>query len=63
MGLKILHRGPLEWNHLPTKLHENLPLGSKVSSGVETHRQTGDLISLLSFLESRLEKCGTHNIK
>jgi hypothetical protein len=51
-----LHRGPLEWHYLPTKYHENLPSGSKVISGTytQTDGQTGDLISLLSFLESRL---------
>jgi hypothetical protein len=27
----LLHRGPLEWYQLPTKFHENLPTGSKVS--------------------------------
>jgi hypothetical protein len=53
MGLKLLHRGPLEWNYLRTKFHENLLSGSKLLVG--THRQTGDLISLHSFLESRLE--------
>jgi hypothetical protein len=53
MGLKLLHRGSLAWNYFPTKFHENLPSGAKVISG-DTHRQTGDLISLLSFLESRL---------
>jgi len=50
-----LHRGPLEWHYLRTKFHENLPSGSKVISG--GHSQTDcDLISLLSFLESRLKK-------
>jgi hypothetical protein len=53
MGLKLLLRGPLEWHYLPTKYHENLPSGSKVISGRHTDRQIGDLISLLSFLESR----------
>jgi hypothetical protein len=38
---------------LPTKLHENPPIGSKVISGGHTDRPAGDLISLLSFLESR----------
>jgi hypothetical protein len=35
----------------PYQFHENLPNGSKVISA----GQTGDLISLLSFLESRLK--------
>jgi hypothetical protein len=35
--------------------HVNPPIGSKVISGEHTHRQAGDLISLLSFLESRLK--------
>jgi hypothetical protein len=33
MGLKSLHRGTLEWHHLLTKYHEDLPSGSKVISG------------------------------
>jgi hypothetical protein len=37
----------------PTKYHEDLPSGSKVISGGYTDRQTGDLISLLSFLKSK----------
>jgi hypothetical protein len=40
MGLKLLHRGPLAWHYLRTKLHENLPSGSKVTSGGHTDRQT-----------------------
>jgi hypothetical protein len=40
---------------LLTKFHETLPRGSEVASG-GTHRQTGDLISLFSLLESRLMK-------
>jgi hypothetical protein len=32
MGLKLLHRGPLEW-HLHTKFHENLPGSSEVITG------------------------------
>jgi hypothetical protein len=62
MELKIWHWGPLEWHYLPTKYHENLPSGSKVISRghtdthiyTQTDRQTGDLIRLLSFLQSRL---------
>jgi hypothetical protein len=26
---KLLHRGPLEWHHLPTKFHEILPIVPK----------------------------------
>jgi hypothetical protein len=52
----LLYQGPLEWHYLHTKFHENLPSSSNVFSG-GTHRQTetGDLISLLSFLESKLK--------
>jgi hypothetical protein len=39
-----------------TKFHENLPCSSEVISGVHIDRQTVDLISLLSFVESRLIK-------
>jgi hypothetical protein len=53
MGLKLLHRGTLEWRYLRTKFHENLQSGSKVISGghrgTQTERQAVDLISLLSF--------------
>jgi hypothetical protein len=38
MGLKLLHRGPLEWHYFPTKYHENLQSGSKVISGGHTDR-------------------------
>jgi hypothetical protein len=53
MGIKITASGPFEWYHFPTKYHEDLPSSSKVIG--EGHRQTGDLISLLSFFESRLK--------
>jgi hypothetical protein len=53
MGLKLLHRGPLEWHYLTTKYHENLQAVQKLL--VRTHRWTGDLISLLSFLECRIK--------
>jgi hypothetical protein len=33
-----LHQSPLEWHHLPTKVQEVLPVGSKVS---REGRQTG----------------------
>jgi hypothetical protein len=54
---KLLHQGPLKCHYLRTKFHENLPSGSKVISWVHTERdrQTVDLISLLSFLESGLK--------
>jgi hypothetical protein len=52
MGLKLLHRGHLEWQHLPTKFHEHPPIGSKVISGGHTDRQDGDFINPLSFFES-----------
>jgi hypothetical protein len=36
MGLKIIASRSLEWHHLPTKFHENLPSSSKVISGGHT---------------------------
>jgi hypothetical protein len=33
MGLKLLHRGPLEYLYVLTKFHKNLPSSSKVISG------------------------------
>jgi hypothetical protein len=38
VGLKLFHRGPLEWYHLPTKFNENLPNGLAVISGEFTDR-------------------------
>jgi hypothetical protein len=56
MGLKLSHRGPL-----PTRFHKNLPIGSKVDGGqTDTQRQDGDLIRLISFLESRLKRGTAH---
>jgi hypothetical protein len=49
-----LHLGHSELHYLRIKFHENLPSGSEVISGGQTDT-TGDLISLLSFLESRLK--------
>jgi hypothetical protein len=49
MGLKITESGPLEWPYIRSKFHGNLPTGSKVIIGGQTDRQSGDLISLLSF--------------
>jgi hypothetical protein len=46
--LKMWHRGYLQCHYLPTKFHENPPIGSKVISG--GIKQACDLISLLSFL-------------
>jgi hypothetical protein len=37
-GLKILHQGHLQWQEQPTKVHDNLPIGSNVIA--EGHRQT-----------------------
>jgi hypothetical protein len=75
MRLKLLHWYPLEWYYLLAKFYESLLSSSKVISGTHTHthththtythRQTGDLICLLSFLESRLNNKHTqfsHNI-
>jgi hypothetical protein len=53
--LKNVASGFIQWYHLSTKFHENPPIGSKVISGGHTDRQAGDLISLLSFLESILK--------
>jgi hypothetical protein len=50
VGLKLSHRGALQRHHLPTKFHENLQIGSRVIRWTE--RQTGDLISLFSFLKN-----------
>jgi hypothetical protein len=62
--LKKCFRGQIEWQHLRTKFHENPLVGSKVISGGHTDRQAdahtqtdgqaGDLISPLSFFESKL---------
>jgi hypothetical protein len=56
MGLTIIASSPLEWNYLHTKFNKNLPSSSEVISGGWTDRQTGDFISLLQFLKSRLKK-------
>jgi hypothetical protein len=53
--LKIWRQGHLKWQHLPTKFHENPPIGSQVICGGHTNRQGGDFISWLLFFESRLK--------
>jgi hypothetical protein len=40
--LNTWRRGHLQWYHLPTKFHENSPIGSKVISGI--HTQTNRLV-------------------
>jgi hypothetical protein len=62
MRKKNLHRGPLEWHYLRTKFHKYLPSGSKSISEGHTDRQTGDMISLYSFLESRLKTDGSRGL-
>jgi len=58
MALKLWLRGHLQWHGFPTEFHKNLPIGSEVDRGTDTHRRDSDLISLLfSFRkESMLEK-------
>jgi hypothetical protein len=41
--LKMWHRGHFQWHRLPTKFHENPPIGSEVISGGNT--QTDRLVS------------------
>jgi hypothetical protein len=41
VGLKLLHRSPLEWHYLRTKFHENLPSCSKVINGGHTESHFG----------------------
>jgi hypothetical protein len=53
---KKWHRSLLQWYLMPTRFHEIHRSVQKLL--VEhTDRQAGDLISLLSFLESRLKTC------
>jgi hypothetical protein len=49
-GLKLLNGDPLELHYLRTKFHENVRSSSEAISRGHKDRQTGDLISLLSFL-------------
>jgi hypothetical protein len=46
MGLKLSHRGSLQWHHLPTEFRENLPIG--YGGDTQTDRRTDELIGLLS---------------
>jgi hypothetical protein len=43
---KLWCQGYIQWLDLLTEYHTNLPIGTKVHRG-DTHRQEGDLISLL----------------
>jgi hypothetical protein len=45
-ALKLWLRGHLQYHNLLTEFHKNLPIGSEVGTGGQTHRQRGDLISL-----------------
>jgi hypothetical protein len=47
--LRIISSRSLEWHHLPTKCHENLPSGSKVIGGENTDRHT-DVIDKPAFI-------------
>jgi hypothetical protein len=47
---------------LPYQILRKSASGSEVIRGGQTHRQAGDLISLLSFLESRLIIIGSYKI-
>jgi hypothetical protein len=52
------HRGHLQWHHLPTnylKICQSFQKLLVVDPLTHAHRQVGDLISLISFLESRLK--------
>jgi PIN domain nuclease of toxin-antitoxin system len=40
IGLKLLHRGPIERHYFRTKFHENLISGSEILTGGYTDRQT-----------------------
>jgi hypothetical protein len=61
---KLLLRSRLEWHYLRAEFIEILPSGSKVIREGQTDIQTGDLISLRHFFESRLVNVlvGTLNI-
>jgi hypothetical protein len=47
-------------NGLPSKVYENLPVGSNITMGTDrqTDTQTGDMISLFSLLGIRLKRTG-----
>jgi hypothetical protein len=47
IGLKLWHRGYIQWHDVPVEFNKDLQRGSKVDTG-DKHRQEGDLISLHS---------------
>jgi hypothetical protein len=48
MGFKIIASSPLEWHHLTTKFHKNLPIVSNVDRGRKRHADSV-VISLAYF--------------
>jgi hypothetical protein len=61
MGLKIVASRSLSTALPPYQISSKSTSQSKVIRGTQTERQTGDLTSLLSFLECRLKE-GSHKV-
>jgi hypothetical protein len=62
MGIKLLRRGPLEWQQPPTKFHENLPSGTKdihtcfipkASNTLRTILRSSKQVSLVAMVTSQ----------